>query len=308
MKFNKVIDEVCRNDSNNQNIQEILQSIIHTIDHSGENILFYAKQISDVQCLIDKGADINIINNNGENILFQHIRERNNDIVKILIDKGTNYKIVNNVGDNLLSISCRFSNFEMIDYFMKLGLTLNSEQSKAIFYKIAEKPEKFSDIFNIIYNLLDFSFFNETYKGNKNLLHFILSDKNKLHKIREQYNIFNEDFFIELIKNNLDITYENGNNIFLLGARHLPYEDFYLIYNLYDFKDYTNDQGENILFISTTYENTSILKNIINNEKALSSIDKHQKNIHGHNLIQHMEKKGIHNKYPEIFSLYQNFF
>lgn len=308
MKFNKVIDEVCRNDSNNHNIQEILQSIIHTIDHSGENILFYAKQISDVKCLIDKGANINIINNNGENILFQHIREKNNDIVKMLIDKGTNYKIVNNVGDNLLSISCRFSNFEMIDYFMKRGLILNSEQSKAIFYKIAEKPEKFSAIFNIIYNLLDFSFFNETYKGNKNLLHFILSDKNKLHKIREQYNIFNEDFFIELIKNNLDITYENGNNIFLLGARHLPYEDFYLIYDLYDFKDYTNDHGENILFISTTYENTSILNNIINNEKALSSIDKHQKNIHGHNLIQHMEKKGIHNKYPEIFSLYQNFF
>lgn len=308
MKFNKVIDEVCRNDSNNQNIQEILQSIIHTIDHSGENILFYAKQISDAECLIEKGANINIINYNGENVLFQHVRERNNDIVKMFIDKGVNYNIVNNVGDNLLSISCRFSNVEMINYFVDRGLNLNTEQSKSIFYKIAEKPEKFSSIFNNIYHLLDFSFFNETYKGYKNLLHFILSEKNNLHKIREQYNIFNETFFIELIKNNLDFTYENGNNVFLLGARHLPYEDFYLIYNLYDFKDYTNDHGENILFISTNYENTSILNSIINNEKALSSIDKHQKNIHGHNLIQHMEKNGMQDKYPEIFSLYQNLF
>lgn len=308
MKFNKVIDEVCRNDSNNQNIQEILKSIIHTIDHSGENILFYAKQISDIECLIEKGANINVINNNGENVLFQHIREKNNNIAKMFIDKGTNYRTINNVGDNLLSISCRFSNFEMINYFSNRGLTLNVEQSKAIFYKIAEKPEKFYSIFNSIYNILDFSFLNENYKGNKNLLHFILSDQNNLYKIREQYNIFNEHFFIELIKNNLDIMYENGNNIFLLGARHLLYEDFYLIYDLYDFKDYTNDHGENILFISTTYENTSILKNIIYNEKALSSIDKHQKNIHGHNLIQHMQHKGIHDKYPDIFSLYQNLF
>lgn len=146
MKFNKVIDEVCRNDSNNQNIQEILQSIIYTIDHAGENILFYARQASDVERLISKGAHVNIVNHNGENVLFQHVREKNNDIVKIFIDKGTSYDLVNNVGDNLLSIACRFANIEMITYFIDKGLTLNKEQSKAVFYKIAENCQRFSFI------------------------------------------------------------------------------------------------------------------------------------------------------------------
>lgn len=308
MKFNKVIDEVCRNDSNNENIQEILQSIIYTIDHAGENILFYARQASDVECLISKGADINVVNNNGENVLFQHVREKNNDIVKILIDKGTSYNLVNNVGDNLLSIACRFSNIELISYFISKGLLLNREQSKAIFYKIAENPEKLSVVFDHIYKHLDFSFLNDSYKGNKNLLLFILSSQSKLSKIREKYNIFNEDFFISLIKNNLHVTYENGNNIFLLGARYLPYEDFYHIYNLYDFKDYSNDDGENILFISSSYENISILEHLIKDKKLLSVIDKHQKNIHGHNLIEHMKLKGIDEKHPDIFKLYEKCF
>lgn len=308
MKFNKVIDEVCHNDSNNQNIQEILQSIIYTIDHAGENILFYAKQASDVECLISKGAHVNIVNNNGENVLFQHVREKNNDIVKIFIDKGTSYDLVNNVGDNLLSIACRFANIEMITYFIDKGLTLNKEQSKAVFYKIAENCERFLTVFDHIYKYLDFSFLNESYKGNKNLLHFILSSQNKLSMIREKYDIFNEKFFITLIKNNLHSTYEHGNNILLLGARYLPYEDFYHIYKLYDFKDYSNDDGENILFISTSYENQSILKNLIKDSKLLSVIDKHQKNIHGHNLIKHMKLKDFDKKYPKIFELYENEF
>ena len=93
MKFKNMIERICYNTSENDDIKEMLDSMIQTIDYSGENILFHTKVPSEVICLVEKGADVNVINSNGENVLFQHVREKNNEIIKYFIQKGTKYDL-----------------------------------------------------------------------------------------------------------------------------------------------------------------------------------------------------------------------
>ena len=68
-------------------------------NNSGENILFFIDDKRTIQTLIEKlDFDVNIINNNGENLLFK----RNFDTIAILIEMGVDGNLINFNGKTYL--------------------------------------------------------------------------------------------------------------------------------------------------------------------------------------------------------------
>ena len=78
--------------------------------------------------LLEKGTDINAINNDDETALFASCNGNSNkEIFKILVSKGANIKEKRNNGDNLLHESCENGRLDVVQYLIEQGFDINEE-------------------------------------------------------------------------------------------------------------------------------------------------------------------------------------
>ena len=137
-------------DEEENNIYEDLigaASDINETDSEGNSLLMLAikkLKYKMASLLIDKGADVNCINNKGENALFEIIYNKDNgsllellQLLQLLIDKGADVNCVNKKKETallLLSInySYRYSsdNKEICDILIKAGANVNVKDEK----------------------------------------------------------------------------------------------------------------------------------------------------------------------------------
>lgn len=86
------------------------------MDNYGKNVLFHARDFNQMELLIQYGADINSVDENGNNLLFNG----NLNIIKFFITKGTNINHLNNSGLNF------------IDHFIKENFSVYNNCEKEI--------------------------------------------------------------------------------------------------------------------------------------------------------------------------------
>ena len=92
--------------------------------------------------------EINFTDNNGENILFHVIRNKNNEILDKIIEKGISLNQINDQLSNALHIACKFSNAFSVKILLENDIDIEQidiDGNKALFY-----AEQNSDIEIII--------------------------------------------------------------------------------------------------------------------------------------------------------------
>jgi len=74
--------------------------------------------------LIEKGADINLMNDNFETALTQAIEDKNFEIVKILVEKGAIINIKDSINKNPLFIAIENQSFAIFKYLVEKGANI----------------------------------------------------------------------------------------------------------------------------------------------------------------------------------------
>jgi ankyrin repeat protein len=85
--------------------------------------------------LIKLGANVNIKDNDGNNVLIYAAKNDNVDMIKLLIKLGIDVNIQNNFGETALMYAIKYCNFENIEYLVKKGANIlikNNENKTAI--------------------------------------------------------------------------------------------------------------------------------------------------------------------------------
>lgn len=76
--------------------------------------------VTAAQCLIQRGADINITNNAQWSGIMFACQYGSLDVVKFLVDSRVNLRQVNNEGMNLLHVACRYGQGDIVNYLCTL--------------------------------------------------------------------------------------------------------------------------------------------------------------------------------------------
>ena len=79
-----------------------------------------------VKLFIEKGVNIDIVNNEGNNAFIYAAKNNCVDVLEFLIEKGTNIRFKNNEGQNALLISTDEGNYEASKLLIEKGLKVNS--------------------------------------------------------------------------------------------------------------------------------------------------------------------------------------
>lgn len=80
---------------------------VNKVDKEGNNVLINAagsnKDLSTIELIVSKTKNINLANQSGETALSLAVKGNSPEVVKFLIDKGAEVKVLNKDGENLLS-------------------------------------------------------------------------------------------------------------------------------------------------------------------------------------------------------------
>ncbi len=95
-------------------VHEFSQDELNSVDVDGKSALFYAVakgNIDAAKWLITYGVDVNIVDNSGQNVLFNTatLGSCNIEILKLLIKKGINLDQEDNLGNNVLNVLIKFA-------------------------------------------------------------------------------------------------------------------------------------------------------------------------------------------------------
>jgi len=69
--------------------------------------------------LIDKGANLDLQNNNGRSALIWSVRNNNTKLAKILIDKGANLELQDKKRHTALMWACHYNYTEIVSYILE---------------------------------------------------------------------------------------------------------------------------------------------------------------------------------------------
>ena len=105
----------------------------NSVDNNGNNLFSYAARGNNLELLkfcVDKGLDYKSINNKGENALLYATYSRRRasvklDVFKYLEELGLEVDLVNWEGQTPLHNAIRYSDVEMIDFFVDRGVNVN---------------------------------------------------------------------------------------------------------------------------------------------------------------------------------------
>ena len=104
---------------------------IRARDGSGNSVLHYASEWnlpnSVMSFLIQKGADINAVNGNGETPLFSAAKADNPDSIDLLVKSGASLNARDNLGSSPLHAAVRWDSLEAAEKLINLGLNIDSQ-------------------------------------------------------------------------------------------------------------------------------------------------------------------------------------
>ena len=122
-------------DGDIKNMEQVLQYgfDINTILYSDNTTLLVhailENQTKMCQFLIENGANVNIVLQNGDNLLIMCLRNPvftiNLDIFKMLVDAGCDMKYIDYFGNNVLYYAIPTNHIEAIEYMIQAGLNIN---------------------------------------------------------------------------------------------------------------------------------------------------------------------------------------
>lgn len=103
---------------------------IDSEDMTGYTPLMYASEkgyIDVVEALISKGANLNLVNDLGDNALMLASKNGYTNVVELLLENNIDYKISNNTGDTPLIVAARNGHTDIIKVLLKLGIDLEQK-------------------------------------------------------------------------------------------------------------------------------------------------------------------------------------
>lgn len=117
------------NDSALTNIFRIVEEGAFKLDSKPLNEE-YMKLVA--RLLIEKGINVNIVNNKGYDAFLYAINFGFKDIINLLIEKGTDIKRKNQKGENALLLSAEGGNYETSKLLIEKGLKVNTVDNEGI--------------------------------------------------------------------------------------------------------------------------------------------------------------------------------
>lgn len=123
------------------NIKEVKSALdkgadINTIDSNGNTALIFAvkeeKSIELISFLIEKGAKVNMTDEESWTPLFYAVEQSNFDLVKLLINNGADIKLKNIDKRNALMIASKKGSLEVVKYLLDKGANCNEVDKKGI--------------------------------------------------------------------------------------------------------------------------------------------------------------------------------
>ena len=110
----------------------ITSKTIKSTDGSGNTALHYAAEWQlkkAIKSLVDKGAEPNAKNANGENPLFSAVKTNNPDIITLLVEKGTLIHERDNLGSTALHMAVRWDADKALEKLIKMKIDINAQNS-----------------------------------------------------------------------------------------------------------------------------------------------------------------------------------
>lgn len=153
-----------------------LEVLINDTDHLGRTpiqLLANTKKnfVSILHILVDNGADINSIDIQGNNLLFNSaLCGRSRTDLEEVLKLGGNMRQRNSIGDNILAVSAQGGNYASLEMFLSLGVDIyeRNEDHKAPFHRLAEAQSNFRECLFIM--LKHGADINATDRTGKNLV------------------------------------------------------------------------------------------------------------------------------------------
>jgi len=79
--------------------------------------------------LINNGANVNLLNIYNENVLFWAVVHKNNELVELLCSKGCNINIFNNKGEHPLFLAIKLKEYEIVKILIKYKANLEMKEN-----------------------------------------------------------------------------------------------------------------------------------------------------------------------------------
>ncbi len=165
-------------------------SYIHDEDLEPSAKLFSEKQVELLGFLLDNGAEINAVNNEGKNPLMYAIKSKNKRIIDYLLERGADANIKDKVGNTALT----YAQINSVRVIGKLRKKMNVKKTYQIDNDAIPNQGRILNLYQFIYRIIPY-FANEVFTGNLSFEH--VSDKDWIKRIVAQnYRIsFNWDGF-----------------------------------------------------------------------------------------------------------------
>ena len=157
-----------------------------------ENVLQYLvrkpKQLENILYLVDKGASVEQVNNNGNNVLMESVYGKNVDVVEYLISHTKNIQQTNQKEETALMIAIGYSSPEIVELLLNQGVQVNSisQNGNLAYYLIHSYRANNDDEFNTKWKLLKERGFdlNQIQTDGKSILHLAVT-KNDLKLLKK---------------------------------------------------------------------------------------------------------------------------
>ncbi len=88
-----------------------------------------------MQLLLDRGADINTKNGNGETALFSAATHRHETIVQLLLDRGADIDVKNCNGETALQLAIQKEWLQIVWILLKKGAAIDDEDQGRVLHK-----------------------------------------------------------------------------------------------------------------------------------------------------------------------------
>lgn len=100
-------------------LSDIMVPNINYKNNKGNTALMYSANRDIIKLLLNKGADINVANNNGDNFLLFASRRGNWNNVKFIVDYGLNINYKNNNNESALLITIKYRNWNIAEFLIE---------------------------------------------------------------------------------------------------------------------------------------------------------------------------------------------
>ncbi|ORX68882.1 ankyrin [Anaeromyces robustus] len=209
---------------------------VNTKDEIGSTPLIEASSNSSfynfIKEFVKRGAEINVINNEGTSALLNSCKIVNNNIFKYLVDKGANIYISDNEGNNALMYAACYGEVEKMSYLLKKRININSVNNDGDTSLMqALKVQKLTSIKYLISHKADLNIINKKQQNALVIACLTAFDK--------EINIDYIPIIKSLIqkKSNINIPVDEYGNSLLM---------FFIMKNITSMAKYLIDYSENI--------------------------------------------------------------